>query len=63
MIYFSLFRSGFRKILHSRMQNYIGKIKILSGRDLRQTAKMNELFSPAAFASQVLFLMVMDDSR
>ena len=45
---------GFEKFFDSHMWNYIGKLKTISGRDLTQTVKMNELLSAAALASQVL---------
>ena len=44
---------GFEKFFDSDMYNYTGKLKIITGTDLTHAVKMNELFSPAASASQV----------
>ena len=46
---------GFEKFFESHMHNYIGKLKMISGTDLTQTVKMNELFSPAGLALQGLW--------
>ena len=52
--YFSIFGSGFEKFFGSHIKNYIGKLK-MKGTDLTQTVEMNELFSPAGLASQVVW--------
>ena len=48
-------KAGFEKFFDSHMQNYIGKLKMIKWNDLTQTVKINELFSPATLASQVLY--------
>ena len=58
MVYFSFSEAGFEKFFPSRMWNYIGKLKMIKWKRFRQTVKMNELFSPATFASHVFFLFL-----
>ena len=51
----SLLEVGFKKFFDSHLQNHIGKLKMVQWSRLIQTVKMNELLSPAALASQVLW--------
>ena len=44
---------GFKKLFYG-MQNYLDKLKMRGWSSLDITCKMNELFSPAGLASQVL---------
>ena len=46
---------GFEKFFDSHMQEYIGKLKMTKSNRFDTDCKMNELFSPAALASQLLW--------
>ena len=48
-VYFSILKNGFRKIFYVELQRQVGT-------DLTQAVEMNELFSPAALASQTLYV-------
>ena len=55
MANFSIFSKGFQKFFDSRMQNYIGKLKMMKWNRFDADCKHNESFSPAWWASQTFF--------